>query len=154
MAIPIQFQDSNGNEKRGIYDHLTSLGYEYFWVDGGLQINSSNLTELLNAANSYDPLPYVKNLMIEKIKQESRVRANALYSFIDPEVGEAESFYQFAEDIYLSISPGSREPLSGSLLAFKNIKDARVAAIATINGYTTEAQVDAYDPVNDPAWGG
>ena len=152
MAIPTEFQDAGGNEKRGILQHLNGLGFTYSWVDNIL--TAADVPALLLAADAYDPLDYVKSLKVEEIKQESRVRANAIYPFIDVEAGEAEAFYQFAEDIYLSIAPASRQPVSGNLLAFQNVKNARVSAIATVNGYTTEAEVDAYDAVNTPAWGG
>ena len=153
MAIPTQFQDINGNEKRGILKHLQSLGHNYAWVDGQLNANG-NEAQVLIDADAYQPLGHVKAEKIEALKQEARVRANALYPFIDVDKGEAEAFYQFASDLYLSIAPAARQPLSGSLLAFKNIKDAVTASVATINGYTTEAEVDAFDVVNTPAWGG
>lgn len=138
--------------EKGIWLHeaINEAGHSLSQVDGVWQ--SSDDVAVQAIIDSFDPLPHAKAEKIKQIKEEAASRASSIYSFLETDPKQAVDFYNFAEDLYLSISAGSREPLSGRLLSFKNVKDAATAAIATVNAETDWTVVMAYDVVNTPAW--
>ena len=134
----------------GLHEYIESQG-ESLWQADGVWY-SSNDAVVQPMIDSFDQLAYEKQQKIKAIKIEGATKASSIYAFLESDPEKAIDFYDFAEDLYLSISAGSREPLSGRLLQFKDIYDAGVAAIQTVNAMTTVAEVLAYDAVNDPAW--
>jgi len=138
--------------EKGLWLHeaIEEAGYSLMQVDGVWQ--SSDDVAVQAIIDSFDPLPYAQTEKRDEIKAEAAMRASVIYSFLETDPKQAVDFYNFAEDLYLSITPGSREPLSGRLLAFKEIRDAAVAAIATVNAETDWQAVMAYDVVTTPAW--
>jgi hypothetical protein len=143
--------------EKGIWLHeeISNQGHSLIESDG-IWISSNDIA-VQAIIDSFDPLPIAKDTKRKELKVEAATRANSIYSFITPgnediDASDAQSFYDFAEDLYLSISPGSREALSGRLLQFKNLRDAAAAAVVSINALTDWQVVMAYDVVNDPTW--
>jgi hypothetical protein len=143
--------------EKGIWLHqeIAVQGYSLVEADGVWQ--SSDDIAVQAIIDAFDPLPFAKAAKIQELKTEGANRVNGVYSWItsgnqDVDATDALSVYDFAEDLYLSISPGSRETLSGRLLQFKNIRDAGVSAVADINALTDWQIVMAYDVVNTPTW--
>ncbi len=109
--------------------------------------------------DNFDPLPFAKAEKIKQLKVEAANRAGEIYAFIvdEDENGvqrsqDAESVYDFAADLYLSVLPAARDTLRPRLQAFKVVHDVAVAAIADINAMTDWESVMAYDVVNAPGW--
>lgn len=134
---------------RFIAAEITRQGYTVDFRDNIGYSDDDTAVNIIIA--TYDPIPDAKAEKVQAIKAEAGQRAAAIYEFITGD-SDAIAFYQFAADLYLSISPGSREPLSGRLLEFKGVRDAGADAIVVVNALTTFEQVEAYDPVTDPAW--
>lgn len=134
----------------GLHEAVEEAG-EGLWQADGVWY-STNDAVVQPIIDSFDQLAYEKQQKVKAIRIEGASRASSIYAFLESDPEKAIDFYDFAEDLYLSISAGSREPLSGRLLQFKNIYDVGVAAIQTVNAFSTVAEVLAYDVVNAPAW--
>ncbi len=88
----------------------------------------------------------------DRVKKVGAEKVATIYPFINANSTEALSLYDLVSDLYLSIVPAAREPLSGNLLLFKQIYDAAKDAITDINLMTDVSLVQAYDAVNTPTW--
>lgn len=102
--------------------------------------------------DAFDPLPYAKADKIDELKIEGARRASQFYSFLGIDPKRVVSFYNFAEDLYLSMVPAARGDLTDRLQGFRTVYVAAVAAIADINAMTDWTEVIAYDVVNTPTW--
>jgi len=81
-----------------------------------------------------------------QIKAEGLSRVNALF----PAITDLDQIDFFGE-FWLSIAPAARQPT----VDFQKIIDIRAAAkaaIVNVKTFTTQAQIDAYDPTTDPGW--
>ena len=124
-----------------MHDAIVAAGYwlrqyDRVWV-------SSDDTAVQAIIDNYDPLPDAKKDAKQRIKKEASNRTAEIYPNSDPKL---------AVDLYLSIKPEARKPLSGDLLLFKEIYEVVKAAIITINTMTDWKLVDAYDAANILPW--
>lgn len=97
-------------------------------------------TDNIRPMNTAELLAKAKVKKIKLLQQEATGRAKAIYPFITH-----PSFYNFAEDLYLSIQAGSRNALSGRLLQFKGVKDVFDTKKAEINALATVTDIGSYD---------
>jgi hypothetical protein len=134
----------------GLHTAIREAGYLLSQIDGIWQ--SSNDTAVQLIIDNYDPLILAKTNAIRRVRMEAGRRAYILYPFIDPTLSQALGLYNLVQDLYLSIIPSGREPLSGKLLDFKNIHDIAVSATNTINTMTDWNLVDLYNETIDPGW--
>jgi len=138
-----------------MHDEIARQGH---WIRQRGSVFESNDDIAVQAIiDSFDPLPYAKVDKIAELKREAANRANSIYGFLSGEDEETEpsdvgAFMNFAIDNYNNIKSNARNPLSGRLLEFKNLRDAMAAAISEINALTTLAEIEAYDVVTGPAW--
>ncbi len=142
----------------GLIEELSNAGFSKVTEDGVIKVYPEDQHAAAQVIiDNYDPIFSAKAAKRQELKREVAKRANDIYGFLSGEDEETDpsdavSFYTFASDLYTSIKPGSRTPLSGNLLNFKAVHDVAVAAISDINALTQYADVLAYDVVNDPAW--
>ena len=87
----------------------------------------------------------LKSEKVKAIRLEGVQRINEVY----PSVSEEDM--KFYADFWLSIAPAARNAKPDFQLAI-DIYTAAKQAKATVNGYTTVAEVEAYDPVASPNW--
>lgn len=147
--------------EKGIWLHqeVARQGHKIWNVRGTWY--STNDVAVQAIIDSFDPIPDARRQKRQEIKAEAARRAAEIYEFIGlgglqedgvTTVDTAASFYNFAEDIYMSVLPTARGTLASRLAAFKAIKDAAQAAIITVNGLATFSAIQVYDAVNDPSW--
>jgi len=97
-------------------------------------------TDNIRPMNAAELLAHAKKKKIRTLKDVGVEKAQSVYAFInDP------SFYLFAQDMYTSIKPASRNALTGRLLQFKTVKDTFDLKKAEISALATEAEVVGYD---------
>ena len=101
--------------------------------------------------DAFDPLPYAKEARRLDLLTEAGRRAAEVYAFIG-EVTDAAAFYDFAEDLVLTIKPAARDPLPARLAAFQAIRDTVTATLAQLNAATDWQAIMAYDVGNTPNW--
>ena len=78
------------------------------------------------------------------LEAESRMRASV------PGIDSFETF-ELIREMFLSIAPAARQPTAAFQSVF-DIYQAGKSARATIKGFTTKAQITAYDVTTDPSW--
>jgi len=135
---------------RWLHKAVETAGYNLICKDGVWESDNDSVVQ--GIIDSFDPLPEAKKEAANKVKKVAASKIASLYPFIDPDGAEAIGLYNFAEDLYLSISEAARNPLSGRLLELKNIYDAAVAAISDINTATDWKELERYDAINTPIW--
>ena len=138
--------------EKGVWLHEEVSRQGYIISQHGSVWVTSNDVAVQAIIDAFNPLPYAKADAKALLKAEAATRASDIYSFLGDNVETAVDFYTFASDIYLSILPAARGTLQPNLVAFKNIHDAAVDAIAVINAMTDWQLVMAYDVVNTPSW--
>lgn len=143
----------------------------YDLIDEAQRENRNNVTPLNDAIETADPaieaiINDYANLMVAKdlrenppltleqkkfakvidLKTEGLIRMQAELSGISD-----FDTVELLREMWLSITPASRS----ATVTFQKIIDiyqAGKAEVSVINGYATEAEVDAYDVVTTPAW--
>lgn len=113
--------------------------------------NQGNQNATIDAAvqaivDAYDPLPDAKNEKIAELKQEALSRINAVL----PAINSFDEL-ELVREQFLSVAPAARTPTA----TFQQVIDlyqAGKAGVVSINALTTEAEVIAFDVVNDVAW--
>lgn len=101
------------------------------------------------------PLPqYTPSEIIENKRTEKKIAVKAeglrRIQLELPGIKDIDVLELTAE-MWLSIAPAARS----ATVAFQKCIDIYAAAknaIAVLNGYTLEAEIDAYNPITDPTW--
>ena len=96
--------------------------------------------------DAYNPLPDAKYDAIQRVNLHATGLIADVYGFLDiTQPQEAKGLVDFMTDLYSSIVPAAREPLSGGMLECKNINDTRQVKVLEVNALTTWQDCDAYD---------
>ena len=106
-----------------IRDLIEAAGFDISFEDNNsvlIRLSDSRLNhpddEVIIQAiiDSYNHLPEFKAEKIAELKTEAVNRMALVYSFIDD-----PDYYLFLRDLYMSMVPAARDPLSGNLLQIK-----------------------------------
>lgn len=123
---------------------IEAAGYKVSGLDGVLL--SDNDVAVQAIIEAYDSLPEMKTDKITELKAEGLLRTQSVF----PAVSDFDELDLIKEQ-YLSIAAAARQP-TADFQKMIDLVQAGKAAAAAINTLTTEAEVNAYDVVNAPAW--
>ena len=90
--------------------------------------------------------PPIYAALLETIKAEGEKRLQAIF----PALNDLDEIKLVSEQ-WKSIATAARQPTPDFQKAIDTYQAAK-AAIQTAKGFTTQAEVDAYDVVTDPGW--
>jgi hypothetical protein len=129
----------------GLHRAVTAAGHWLRQIDSGVWI-SSNDVAVQAIIDTYDSLPDAKAAKVAAIKAEALRRLQLIF----PAINSADEVKLLGE-LWQSIAPAARTPTANLTKAI-NTYQVAAAAIVTVNGYTTAAEVNAYNPLTSPAW--
>ncbi len=112
----------------------------------GEQVEMSPEEEVdFNAESDANQSPVYQQLA-GQIQGEGLLRIKDVF----PSLGTLDEVQFFAE-LWKSIAPAARKPTVDFQKSI-DIYTAAKQAIAVVEGFTTQAEVDAYDIITDPGW--
>lgn len=135
----------NYTEKgEGLHAAIRAAGHRIEQVSGvWISDNDIAVQAIIDA---YNPLPDYKVDKIAAIKAEGLRRLQLIF----PAINSVDEIKLIGE-LWQSVVPAARSPTANMTKAI-NTYQAAAAAIVTINGYATAAEVSAYSPTTSPAW--
>lgn len=135
----------NYTEKgEGLHRAVAAAGHFLECRDGVWR--SSNDVAVQAIIDSYDPLPNLKAAKVAAVKAEGLRRIQTVFGAIkDFDILELEA------ERWQSLRSTAKQTTPKYQSAI-DIYTAGRNAVTTVNGFTTAAQVNAYDPVTGPGW--
>lgn len=128
----------------GLHRAIESAGH---WLEcrGGAWVSSDDVA-VQAIIDSYDPLPDLKAAKVAAIKAEGLRRIQSVL----PAIENFEEL-RLLREILMSVKATSLQ-LTTDMTRVRDTYNAGANAVTTVNGFTTVAQVNAYDPVTGPGW--
>lgn len=128
----------------GLHRAIESAGH---WLEcrGGAWVSSDDVA-VQAIIDSYDPLPDLKAAKVAAIKAEGLRRIQSVL----PAIENFEEL-RLLREILMSVKATSLQ-LTTDITRVRDIYTAGSNAVATVNGYTTIAKVNAFDAINSVGW--
>lgn len=128
----------------GLFDAIIAAGHFLVQRDGVW--SSDNDAAVQAIIDAYDPLPDLKAAKAQAIKDEGIARINGRF----PWIANLDAIHWYAA-FWQSIAPAARQATPDFQFVI-DVYTAAAAAIATVNGYTAAASVQAFDVQTMVAW--
>lgn len=123
---------------------IAEAGHSVIQENGVFITDDSAAVELV--LDSYDEIAAEKKHKILELKEEGLRRIQLVF----PAINDFDEL-DLVREQFLSVAPAARQATVDFQLMIDTVQAGKSAA-AAINALTTEAEIQAYDVVNSPAW--